>query len=77
MAIGEHVIQVHSKLLKIDAPHWAAVWQIPFGVRILTADAQADEWVLIVDVTRVATWGLIGWSVIFGLIGLLVGKRRS
>lgn len=74
---GDLTVTPQSQALTIRWPNGGLVWNRP--VAILVEHGQQIERIPIVDITRVLQWGLLGFSLVLGIItfALTVLYRRD
>jgi hypothetical protein len=76
---GDFTVTPQSQALTIRWPNGGLVWNRP--VAILVERGQQTERIPIVDITRVLQWGLLGFSLVLGIITfaltVLDGRDRN
>lgn len=75
IAIGDTTITPQSQALIVRWPNGGFVWNRP--VAVLVERDEGTERIPIVDVTRLAQWGLLGLSLVFFMVTLLLPLRRG
>ncbi|GJM39973.1 MAG: hypothetical protein DHS20C20_02550 [Ardenticatenaceae bacterium] len=68
-----HTLIPESKALIINFPYGGFVWQWPTAVRV--QNGEQTERHPVVDVTRLATWSIIGTSLFLTLLLRLIKKK--
>ena len=74
VTVGDVTVTPQSRALIIRWPHGGLVWNRPVGV--LVERGEQTERIPIVDVTRVAQLGLLGLSLMFSMVILVLSIRR-
>ena len=75
VAIGDVTVTPQSQALIVRWPNGGFVWNRPAAV--LVERGEGTERIPIVDVTRLAQWGLLGLSLVFFMATLLLPVRRG
>ena len=70
--VGEQTYKLHTEAITLDLPFMQGVWQRPTKVE----DLLTDNVVPVIDTTRWLTWGFVSLTVVFGVIGSLIGIRK-
>jgi hypothetical protein len=74
VTVGDVTITPQSRALAIRWPRSGLVWNRPVGV--LVERGEQTERIPIVDVTRMAQLGLLGLSLVFSMVILVLSIRR-
>ena len=74
VTVGDVTVTPQSRALIIRWPHGGLVWNRPVGV--LVERGEQTERIPIVDVTRMAQLGLLGLSLVFSMVILVLSIRR-
>jgi hypothetical protein len=74
LTVSDTTLTPQSRALSVRWPHGGFVWNRPIGV-IVERGGQTQR-LPIVDVTRVATWSLAGWTLLFSVIIAWVAARH-
>jgi len=74
VTVGDVTVTPQSRALTIRWPHGGLVWNRP--VDILVERGEQTERIPIVDVTRMAQLGLLGLSLMFSMVILVLSIRR-
>lgn len=74
VTIGDVTVTPQSQALTVRWPNGGFVWNRPAAV--LVERGEDTERIPILDVTRVAQWGLLGLSLVFSMAGLLLSVRQ-
>ncbi|MFN8597715.1 MAG: hypothetical protein U0559_16220 [Anaerolineae bacterium] len=75
MTRGTLTVTPQSQALSVDLRFFRFVWNRPIGV-IVDRGGQPEH-MPVVDVTRFATWGLIGVSLVFSVIITMAVRRKE
>jgi len=74
VALGDVTLTPHSQALTIRWPNGGFVWNRPVAV-LVEGDGGAER-IPIVDVTRMAQLTLLGLSIVFSIIALVLSARQ-
>jgi len=74
VTVGDFTVTPQSKALIVRFPHWGMVWNRPIAV--LAHRGGQTERIRVVDVTRMAQLGLLGLSMLFFVVTLILSGRR-
>ena len=74
VTVGDVTVTPQSRALTIRWPRGGLVWNRPVGV--LVERGEQTERIPIVDVTRLAQLGLLGLSLVFSVVILMLSIRR-
>ena len=74
VTVGDVTVTPQSRALTIRWPRGGLVWNRPIG--ILLERGEQTERIPIVDVTRMAQLGLLGLSLMFSMVILVLSIRR-
>jgi hypothetical protein len=72
---GGIALTPQSQAITVELPFFHFVWNRP--VAVIVDRAGQIERVPIVDVTRLATWGLLGVSLVFSVIITMAVRRKE
>ena len=74
VTVGDVTVTPQSQALTVRWPDGGLVWNCP--VAVLVEQGERKERIPIVDVTRIAQLGLLGLSLVFTMMTIVLSVRR-
>jgi hypothetical protein len=76
VTVGEVTIRPQSQVISLRWPRGGWIWRRPTAILVERGDQV--EHVPILDITRVALWGLLGYALLFLIVAILqsIQQRR-